>query len=171
MAVDCFLKLDDIKGESVDSKHAGEIDVLAWSWGASQTASFQLGSGGGTAKVAVKDLTVTKYVDRASPTLLGVCFSGKPIAKGTLSMRKAGGTQMEYINIYMEDAVISSITPMNHMANASVTGDAAGDERPRETITLNFARVKFDYTPQKPDGSPDAAVKFGYDIAKNVKWG
>jgi type VI secretion system secreted protein Hcp len=145
--------------------------VLSWSWGATQTSSFQLGSGGGTAKVAVKDLTVTKYVDRASPTLMGLCFSGKPIASGVLSMRKAGGDQMEYINVTMEDAVISSITPSNHVINAGVTGDAAGDERPREILTLNFARVKFNYTPQKPDGSPDAAVKFGYDIAKNVKWG
>jgi type VI secretion system secreted protein Hcp len=161
MAVDCFLKLDDIKGESVDQKHAGEIDVLSWSWGASQSATFQSGSGGGTAKVNVHDLTVTKYVDRSSPTLMGLCFTGLPIKSAILSMRKAGGTQMEYINISMEDCVVSSTGAAN----------STGEERLIETITLNFARVKFAYTPQKPDGSADAAVKFGYDIAKNVKWG
>jgi type VI secretion system secreted protein Hcp len=161
MAVDCFLKLDDIKGESVDSKHAGEIDVLSWTWGASQSASFQSGTGGGTAKVNVKDLTVTKLVDRSSPTLMGLCFTGAPVKSAVLSMRKAGGTQMEYINITMEDAVISSTNSAN----------TPGQEQLTETITMNFARVKFNYTPQKPDGSADAAVKFGYDIAKNVKWG
>ena len=161
MAVDCFLKLDNIKGESVDSKHAGEIDVLSWTWGASQSASFQSGSGGGTAKVNVHDITVTKLVDRSSPTLLGLCFTGTAVKSAVLSMRKAGGTQMEYINITMEDAVVSSTGHVN----------TPGTEQLTETITLNFARVKFNYTPQKPDGSADAAVKFGYDIAKNVTWG
>ncbi len=161
MAVDCFLKLDDIKGESADSKHAGEIDVLAWSWGASQTASFQTGTGGGTAKVAVQDLTITKAVDRASPTLWGLVHSGKPIKQGQLTQRKAGGTQLEFLIINIEDAVISSMTNNNPVGAEALT----------ETLTLNFARVKYAYTPQKPDGSADAGVKFGYDIAKGVPWG
>src|SRR6187397_1823524 len=109
MAVDGFLKLDDIKGESADSKHAGEIDVLYWNWGATQTATFQLGTGGGTAKVTVSDIVITKYVDRSTPNLYNMCFTGKPVKIGTLVMRKAGGTHIESLKVTMEDCVISSI--------------------------------------------------------------
>jgi type VI secretion system secreted protein Hcp len=161
MAVDCFLKLDDIKGESADQKHVDHIDVLSWTWGASQTATFQSGSGGGTAKVTVGDLVVTKYIDRSTPALLGLCFTGKPIKSAVLTMRKAGGEQVEYLRVTMEDAVVASIK----------SNSTPGQERLTEDLSLNFARVKFDYIPQKSDGAPDAAVKFGYDIAKNVKWG
>jgi type VI secretion system secreted protein Hcp len=162
MAVDAFLKIDDIKGESADDKHAGEIDVLAWSWGANQSATTQTGSGGGTGKVTVHDLTITKQVDRSSPTLLGLCFSGTPIKQALLTQRKAGGKDaLEYIKITMESAIVSSVS----------TSGSAGTEVMTENITLNFARVKLDYTPQKADGSGDAVVKFGFDIAKNKPWG
>ena len=162
MAVDSFLKIDDIKGESADDKHGGEIDVLAWSWGATQNATTQTGSGGGSGKVTVHDLTITKNVDRSSPTLLGLCFSGVPIKQAVLTQRKAGGKgPLEYVKITMESAIVSSIT----------TSGSQGAETLVENVTLNFARVKFDYTPQKPDGSGDAVVKFGFDIAKNKTWG
>lgn len=161
MAVDCFLKIDDIKGESVDEAHADEIDVLSWSWGASQTGTYQTGTGGGAGKVAVQDLTVTKFIDRSTPALLGLCFSGKAIGNAVLTQRKAGGKPIEYIHVTMEDCVVSSVT----------THGSPGNERLTETLTLNFARVKFDYTPQTEKGEAGAVVKFGYNIAKNMKWG
>jgi type VI secretion system secreted protein Hcp len=161
MAVDCFLKIDDIKGESEDDAHASEIDVLSWSWGATQAATFQTGTGGGAAKVTVEDLSVTKYIDRASPPLMGLCFSGKPITSAVLTQRKAGGSPVEYIKITMENCVVSSVR----------TNNDPHSERLTETITLNFARVKFDYTPQTEKGLPDAVVKFGFNIAKNAPWG
>jgi type VI secretion system secreted protein Hcp len=162
MAVDAFLKIDDIKGEAADDKHAGEIDVLAWSWGASQPASTQVGSGGGAGKVSVKDLVITKYVDRSTPTLLNHCFNGTSIKQAVLTQRKAGGkSALEYIKITMEGGIVSSIE----------TNESAGNERLTESVKLNFARVKFDYTPQKDDGSGDAVVKFGFDIVKNKPWG
>src|SRR5919197_1518553 len=71
MAVDMFLHVDGIKGESRDAQHKDDIDVLAWSWGASNSGSAHMGGGGGSGKVNVQDLSITKYVDKSSPLLLG----------------------------------------------------------------------------------------------------
>jgi len=157
MAHDMFIKIDDIKGESMDAKHAGEIDILSWSWGMTQTGTAQLGPGGGAGKVQVNDLTITKYVDRASPILLKQCCSGKHMTSAVLVVRKAGGTPLEYLKITMEDLIIAAITH----------GGSGSDDKLTENITLNFARVKLEYVPQKKDGSGDASVPMGWDIAAN----
>ncbi|MDH5673550.1 MAG: type VI secretion system tube protein Hcp [Myxococcales bacterium] len=158
MAVDMFLKIDDIKGESSDSAHGEEIDVLAWSWGMSQSGSTHAGSGSGAGKVSVQDVAITKYVDRSSPNLLKLCCSGTHFQKATLIVRKAGGKKpLEYIKIEMSDGIISSVS----------TGGSGGEDRLTENVTLNFASFKYEYTPQKADGSGAAAVPATWDIAKN----
>lgn len=157
MAVDMFLKIDGIKGESSDDKHKGEIEVLSWSWGASQTGTMHHGAGGGAGKANVQDVTVTKFIDRSTPLLLQQCMKGAHIKEAMLVVRKAGGNPLEYIKIKMNDAIISSVS----------VGGSGGEERLTENIAINFAKVRVDYTPQKPDGSGDAPVQFGYDIAAN----
>jgi type VI secretion system secreted protein Hcp len=157
MAADMFLKLDDIKGESSDDKHKGEIDVLAWSWGVAQTGASHGGGGSGAGKAHVNDITVTKHVDRSSPLLFQLCCSGTPIAKGLLTCRKAGGKPLEYIKITMEQAIVTSV---------SLGGDKGGDFV-TETVTLNFATMNYEYVPQKADGSGDASVVKGWNIAGN----
>lgn len=159
MAVDMFLKLDDVKGESVDSKHKDEIDVLAWSWGMSQSGTTHMGGGGGAGKVSVQDLSFTKYVDRGSPTLQLACCNGKHYKQAHLTVRKAGEKPLEYLKITMKEVIISSIS----------TGGSGGEDRLTENITLNFAEFKTEYTPQKPDGSGDAAIEAAWNIAENVK--
>lgn len=161
MAVDSFLKIEGVKGESADQKHSGEIDVLAWSWGATQGGTTHTGSGGGAGKVSVRDLSIVKFVDRASPTLNNMCFSGTHLKQAVLTVRKAGGTALEYVKITMEDLIVSSVE----------IDSRPEQERLTENVKFNFSRVKYDYTPQKADGSGDAVVSFGWDIAKNVKWG
>ena len=106
MAVDMFLKLESINGESIDETHAGEIDVLAWSWGASQSGTMHLGSGGGSGKVSVQDVSITKYVDSSSHLLLKHCHNGDHIETGVLTVRKAGGTPLEYIVINMRKIIL-----------------------------------------------------------------
>jgi len=91
MAVDMFIKIGDIKGEAKDAKHKAEIDVLAYSWGMSNSGTTHMGGGGGSGKVSVQDLSFTKYVDAASSALMGHCASGKHIPEATLVVRKAGG--------------------------------------------------------------------------------
>ncbi|HZM95898.1 MAG TPA: type VI secretion system tube protein Hcp [Vicinamibacterales bacterium] len=157
MAVDMFLKMLPIKGESKDATHKDEIDVLAWSWGASQSGTTHLGTGGGAGKVNVQDVSFTKYVDKGSNLLLSGCFKGTHYKEALLTVRKAGDKPLEYIKVTMEEVMVTSVS----------TGGSGGEDRLTENVTLNFAKVKFEYTPQKADGSGDAAVDFAFDIAAN----
>jgi type VI secretion system secreted protein Hcp len=159
MAVDMFIKIDDIKGESVDSVHKDEIDVLAWSWGMSQSGSAQTGSGGGSGKVNIQDLSFTHYVDRATPNLMKLCCAGKHFKKALLVVRKAGGKPLEYIKLELTDGIIASVS----------TGGSGGEDRLTENVTLNFAAFKYEYVPQKGDGSGDAAIPAQWNIATNAE--
>ncbi len=160
MAVDMFIKIDDVKGESQDKTHKDEIDVLAWSWGMSQSGTMHMGGGGGGGKVSVQDLSFTKYIDKSSSVLMEYCSSGKQYKEAKMTVRKAGGTPLEYLIITMTDVIVTSIS----------TGGSGGEDRLTENVTLNFGSVKTEYQPQKPDGSKDGgAVKYGWDIAANAK--
>src|SRR5207244_6023969 len=97
MAGDMFLMLDGIKGESADDKHKGESDIESFSWGLAQSGSGSRGSGSGTGKGDIADINIQKLVDKASPTLMLACAHGKHIAKGELSVRKAGERPLEYL--------------------------------------------------------------------------
>ena len=109
MAVDMFIKIDDIEGESSDDVHAGEIDVLAWSWGMSQSGTTHSGPGGGAGKVNVQDLSFTHYVDKASPNMMKMCCNGKAFEEAILVVRKAGTEPLEYMKITMKNGIISSV--------------------------------------------------------------
>lgn len=160
MAVDMFMKIGDIKGESVDKKHAGEIDVLAWSWGMSNSGTAHMGGGAGAGKVNVQDLSFTKYVDASSHSLIEATCTGKHFPTANLVVRKAGGTPLEYIKIDMTDVLITAVS----------TGGSGGEDRLTENVTLNFAKFKFAYQPQKKDGTAEGGAKEAvWDIAGNVK--
>jgi len=159
MAVDIFIKIDGVDGESKDSIHKGEIDVLAWSWGMSQSGTTHTGGGGGAGKVNVQDLSLTKYVDKATPLLMLFCSNGKHVAEATLVVRKAGETAIEYITIKMTDLIVTSVS----------TGGSGGEDRLTENISLNFAEVVFDYIEQKGDGSEGDKPSYKWKIAENIK--
>src|SRR5438094_9556158 len=109
MAVDMFMKIGALKGESKDSKHKGEIDVLAWSWGMSNSGSAHLGGGAGSGKVNVQDLSLTKYIDLSTPDLMLSCCNGKHIPKAQLTVRKPGETALEYMTLKLEGTTVSSV--------------------------------------------------------------
>jgi type VI secretion system secreted protein Hcp len=159
MAVDMFLKLDGIKGESADKSHKDEINVLAWSWGMSNSGSAHLGGGAGSGKVNVQDLSLTKYIDVSSPDLMLFCCNGKHVAKAQLTVRKAGETALEYLIIKLEDVLVASVS----------TGGSGGEDRLTEHVTLNFAKVDVEYTGQDAKGGAGAKPKMGWDIPANVK--
>jgi len=160
MAVDMFMKIGDIKGESTDKKHPNEIDVLAWSWGISNSGTTHQGGGGGAGKANVQDLSFTKYTDSSSHALLLASSNGQHYPKANLVVRKAGGkgAPIEYIKIEMEEVLVTSVS----------CGGSGGEDRLTENVSLNFAKVKFEYTPQKADGSPDTTKEMVYNIAENA---
>jgi type VI secretion system secreted protein Hcp len=160
MAVDMFLKIDGVDGESKDKKHTKEIDVLAWSWGMSNSGSAHVGGGAGAGKVNVQDVSVTKYVDSSSPKLMLSCCNGTHYANALLTVRKAGGdAPVEYIKIKMEEVFITSVS----------TGGSGGEDRLTEHVGLNFSKVNVDYTPQSDKGGAGTAIPFGWDIGANAK--
>lgn len=158
-AVDYFLKIDGIEGESGDGAHGGEIDVLSWSWGETNAGTHSGGGGGGAGKVAVQDFNFTMKACKATPKLMLACASGQHIAEATLTCRKAGGAQEEYLKIKFSEIHIASYQ----------TGGSGGDVVPLEQISFNFSKIEYEYKPQKPDGSLDAAVTAGWDVKKNEK--
>ena len=160
MAVDMFLKIDDIKGESLDKVHKGEIDVLAWSWGLSNTGSAQGGGagGGGGGRVNVQDLSLTKYIDRSSPDLNLHCCNGIHYKSALLTVRKTGVTPVEYLLYKLEEVLITSLS----------VGGSGGEDRLTENITLNFAKVTWTYVPVDPNGKPQKPIVGGWDVAQNL---
>jgi type VI secretion system secreted protein Hcp len=159
MAVDMFIKIKDLPGEAKDDKHKDEIDVLAWSWGLSQSASGHVGGGSGAGKVNVQDLSFTKYIDKASPNLMLFCCQGKHLADAKLTVRKAGENPLEYLTITMTDCLISSIS----------TGGSGGEDRLTENVTLNFSQVKVAYAEQDKKGGKANPQETGWDISANKK--
>lgn len=158
MAVDIFLKLEGIKGESQDDKYKEEIDVLAWSWGAAQSGTTHVGSGAGAGKVSVQDLSITKYIDKSSPTLFQHCCTGKHISKGKLIVRKAGDKPLEYLTVDLEDVIVTHVS----------LGGSGGEDRLTENITLNFATFHVKYAMQNADGGKGKETEHKWHIAKNV---
>jgi type VI secretion system secreted protein Hcp len=162
MAVDMFIELGDkIKGETQDNafKSKGACDVLAWSWGMTQSGTTHMGSGGGAGKANFQDLSFTKYLDKASAATMIALSSGSHITECKLTVRKAGEGQQKYIEITMNEVIVTHVS----------TGGSGGEDRLVENVTLNFAKVKFEYFTQDDKGKVASGGIFNYNIAGNVK--
>ncbi|HEV2555666.1 MAG TPA: type VI secretion system tube protein Hcp [Bosea sp. (in: a-proteobacteria)] len=160
MATDFILEIDGIKGESQDKKLKDMIEVDSFSWGVSNGGSHASGTGGGAGKANFQDIHFTSSVGKASPTLALSCANGKHISKAVLHVRKQGEDQQEYYTITLEDLLVSSYQ----------SGDAAGGTTvPTDQFSLNFAKIKYEYKPQKKDGTLDAPVTMTWDLKKNAK--
>ena len=154
---DYFLKIDGIQGESLDFKHKGEIEVLSFSWGATQSGNTSLGGGGGAGKVQMEDMKFVMRVNKASPKLVLACATGAHIKGAILIARKAGKGQQEYLKWTMTDVLVSSYQ----------TGASQGTT-PADQFALNFGRIDVEYKEQRPDGSLDPiGIRTGYDLRMN----
>ena len=156
--VDYFLKIDGVDGESADAKHKGEIDVLSWSWGATQSGTMQYGGGGGAGKVQMHDFSFTMRMNKATPKLVLACSNGEHIKTATMVARKAGKQQQEYLKLTFTDILVSSY---------QTGGSGDSDVVPVESISLNFAKIEFEYKEQKADGTLAGAIKAHYDLKAN----
>lgn len=164
MAVDMFLIIKDLPGECEDKEFGSKnaIDVVAWNWSMSQSATTHVGQGGGSGKVTVNDITFTKHIDKSSPNLIKACCTGKHYPTAELMVRKAGGdAALVYLQISLEDVLVSSVT----------TGAVSSDDRIQEQVTLNFRRFKMVYKPQSKTGAAGGPVTAGFDIAANASFG
>jgi len=159
-AVDYFLKLKGIDGESHDSKHKNEIDLESWSWGETQGGGHASGGGGGAGKVVMQDFHFVMKINKASPKLFLACATGEHIGDAVLTCRKAGKEQQEFLIVKFTDLLVSSY---------QTGGSGHSDIVPTDQISLYFSKIEFQYKPQKTDGSLDAPVSAGYNLKTNVK--
>ena len=126
----------------------------------SQSGNFHQGGGGTAGQANVQDVSLTKWLDKASTKLMLHCLSGEHIPEATLTVRKAGGAKpIDYFKIVLTDVLVSSVS----------TGGSGGEDRLTESVSLHFAKMKADYSLQKKDGSATPAGNVSWDVAKNKK--
>jgi type VI secretion system secreted protein Hcp len=141
---DMFLKIGDIKGESTDKNHLGEIDVLAWSWGVSSPITGDKKSA--TLPACAQPLSLTKFIDRATPPLIMNLALNTTIPSAKLTVRKAGANPIEYLILTLTGVTVK----------AESTGGSTGEDRLTENLSLAFTSATVTYTPQNPDGTPSS---------------
>jgi type VI secretion system secreted protein Hcp len=159
MADDMFLKIDGIKGESLDAKHKGDIDIESYSWGLTNSEPQGGGGGGGAGKATFDGISFVAKTSLASPPLFLAAASGKHMKEAMLIVRHAGKEQLEYIKIKLTDLTVASYQQ---------DGDVPAD-RPTDVFSLRFNKIDFSYSRQKPDGTLDAPITAGWDVQKNSK--
>jgi type VI secretion system secreted protein Hcp len=157
-AVDYFLKIEGVDAESHDDKHKGEIDVMSWSWGETNTGAGHLTGGHGAGKVVMQDFHFVMGFNKASTKLFLACATGEHFPKAILTCRKAGKGQQEYLTVTMTDLMVSSY---------QTGGSAHGDVVPTDQISLNFAKIEWDYKIQDEKGAVKPGGKAGYDVKAN----
>ena len=155
MAVDYFLKIDGVPGESTDNKHKNEIEVVAFSFGATNQAGPTYGGGAG--KAQVQDFHFTMRVNKASPKLMLACVKGEQLKTAILTVRKAGKDQQEFLVYKLTEVTVSSFQ----------TGGGSGDAIPMDSVSLAFAKFELEYRPEKADGSLGQAIKTGWDLKQS----
>lgn len=165
MAVDIFLKIGDIKGESTDSKHKDEIHIESFSFG--QAANVNADSGQRSGKVALQDYNFVMNVNAASPTLMLHCATGTHFAKGDalvadalLTCRKPGANPFEFLKIKFYDVMISAFQ----------AGGSQADVVPTDQFSIWFGKIELGYTRQNLDGSPGVTSYFKWDRIKGESY-
>lgn len=158
MSYAIFIKIDDIKGESTDDRHSGEIDVLSWSWGVENLTSEAAGNVGGAAgKASSSDLNFSHSIDLASPSLIKACASGRHIKEAVVTVQKAGPEPQEFLVIKLYEVIVTSVETGVDTLQNSVT----------ENVSISFSRIEFVYTEQKPDGTLGGSNRVLWDIISN----
>lgn len=161
-AVDYYLQIDGIDGESTDDQHRNQIEILSFSWGQSNPGitnqAYGAGGGGGAGKATFQDIHFTASASKATPKLMLAAATGQHIKSAKLFVRKAGERQQDYYKIELQDVLVSSYQ-----------AGGQGGSVPTDSFSLNFTKIQFEYSPQSPDGTLGSPIKAGYDIKANKK--
>ena len=157
MAIDMFLKIDGIEGESTDVKHKNEIAILSYAWGEAQSAPAS-GAGGGAGKIVMQDFYFSMFVSKASPKLFLACAKGEHFKNAVLTVRHPGASPTEFLKWRFTDVLITSY---------QTAGDVATGALPVDHASLKFSKIEVEYSPVKPDGTLGTPVKAGWDSKTN----
>lgn len=152
MAIDSHIKFDGVEGESTHKDHKGEVEILSWTWGLSNT-SLGSGTGSGKGKANPGDLHFTHNYDKASPVLAKKCAQGVHFPTVVVTSRKAGEGQKDFLKITMKEVFITSVQP---------SGGGGGDIM--ESVSMSYQSIDFAYKPQDEKGGLGGEVKFGWNV-------
>jgi type VI secretion system secreted protein Hcp len=155
MAVDYFLKLDGIQGESVDAIHKDEIQILSWSWGGSQTSTVAGTGGSGAGKVSLSDISIMTNFDKATPKLFKSLCAGAHIKTGTMTAVKSGAEGKPYLKVDFTELFVSSV---------QLSGSS---EIPMASISFSYNTIKIDYSTQNEQGNLTSTGPVTYDLKQN----
>ncbi len=154
---DFFIKIDGIPGESKDAKHAGQIDVLSWGYGVSQSSTSHTGGGSGTGKANFSELCFSHYIDKSTPNLMKYCASGKHIPTVELSCCKVGDGSQQYMKVTLNEVLITHVQPSGSTSDARVV----------EQVGMSYGKIKVEVKEQNTDGSMGATVTGTWDVKQN----
>jgi type VI secretion system secreted protein Hcp len=160
MAFDAFIKIPGVEGESIRQGHEKEIEIYSFSWGASNPTTVGHGTGLTAGKVSVSAFNFMKKTDKASPSLFTSCCSGKTYPTATVTLQKASGdaaNPIKFLKYEFKNVLVESI---------QWSGSSGGDDTPTESVSLAFASVQIDYTPQGMPGEAANPVSGSWDISK-----
>lgn len=159
MGIEMFLKIDGIPGESTDTRHPDEIDILSYTWGESQPVGPSSGTGGaGVGKVTMQEFQFAMHVNKASPKLFLACAGGVHIRNAVLTIRHSGSNPMDFLKWTFTEVTVASY----HTSATAPPG-----EPPTDQVGFRFAKIETEYIPLNANGTPGAPVKAGWDVAAN----
>ena len=158
MAVEMFLDIDTVPGESLVKGFEAKIDIFSFSLGASNPSSVATGGGSGAGKVDISSMSIQKVVDKATPKLFQACCKGTHFAKGTLTVREAGGdAPVPYLVLDFTQIFIDSVS----------WGGAAGGGKPSESLAFSFASIKITYMIQTAKGGSQKGGDAYWNVQTN----
>ena len=175
MSVDMFINIDGVKGEATDDKHKDWIEVLSYSHHmALPVSNTKSSAGGGTSgRTQHGDFEFTKYIDLSSPKLYEAVSNGKHFSKVQFDVCRAGGSQLPYMQVTLEQVIVSNVHqngPKNGASSDSAdasAGPSSADVLPTETVSLNYGTIEWKYTQQKrSDGSGGGNTSAKVDLTK-----
>ncbi len=157
MAFDAFLKIDGVDGESTRKGFEKQMEIMSFSWGASNPSTVGAGGGGGGGgKVSVSSFNIMKKSDGASPLLFQACCQGDHYATASVTLNKSGGkTPIDFIKYEFGEVYVDNI---------QWSGSSGGDDTPMESVSFSFGKVSITYTPQKADGSKGSPAVGAWDL-------
>jgi type VI secretion system secreted protein Hcp len=157
MAFDAFLKIDGVAGEATRKGFEKQMEILSFSFGASNPSTIGAGGGGtGGGKVSVSSFNIMKRSDVATPILFQACCKGDHFAKAAVTLNKSGGgSAVDFIKYEFEQVFVDNI---------QWSGSSGGDDTPTESVSFSFGKVSVTFTPQKPDGSKGSPAVGAWDL-------
>lgn len=163
MALEAFLKIDGIPGESRKQGHVDEIDILSFSFGAANPTTVGKGTGAGASQVSISSFNIMKMTDLSSTAFFLRCAKGEHIPEATVTLRKAGGTNpLEYLQYKFTKVYVDSV---------QWSGSSGGDDVPTESLSLAFEKVEIVYSSQTDTGTAKKTVGSGWDIPSGTPSG